>query len=117
MSEHTATPWAHRPEKYDDWGLIRAADGYPVATADVSARVPDTGPHRVWAKGGFPEPVEVAANAEFICRAANCHDELVAALEKALAVSETYHKTDNAELAAWAKLHDEFVAVIQKAKG
>lgn len=32
------------------------------------------------------EPVHVAGNAEFIVRAVNCHDELVAALKESLAM-------------------------------
>ena len=31
----TPGPWCYRPRKYDDWGLIRGGDDYPVASASV----------------------------------------------------------------------------------
>lgn len=39
MSEqrHTPGPWAYRPEKYDDWGFVRASDGALVAAAKDSS--------------------------------------------------------------------------------
>lgn len=73
MSEqkHTPGPWTVRPDEHDDWGLVRAADGYPVATAGVSARCQPWGqqharvPREVWAQG----PDDVAANARLIAAA------------------------------------------------
>lgn len=31
----TPGPWTYRPHRYDDWGLIRGGDDYPVASAST----------------------------------------------------------------------------------
>lgn len=31
----TPGPWVYRPHKYDDWGLVRGSDDYPVASASI----------------------------------------------------------------------------------
>lgn len=33
MSEYTPGPWAYRPDKYDDWGTVKGADGFVICQA------------------------------------------------------------------------------------
>jgi hypothetical protein len=69
-AERTPTPWSI------DGELVRGADGTIVALR-----------HRLPA-------ITHLANAEFICRSANCHDDLVAALKMArdyVALTEWSH--------------------------
>lgn len=80
MINHTPGPWVHRPEKYDDWGLVRAADGMPVASANVSARHPDVMPEPI--DGLFPEPPEIAANALLISAAPAFYREATRIIER-----------------------------------
>jgi hypothetical protein len=68
IGKRTPGPWRHRPNEHDDWGLVRAADGMPVVTAHVAARVPDDY-SPPWVNGGFPEPPEITANAKLIAAA------------------------------------------------
>lgn len=64
-------PWANRPNDFDDWGLVRGADGMPVASCAPEARIGD---FREQAREGTIDewhigPPEVAVNTEFIARA------------------------------------------------
>lgn len=67
----TKGPWTVRPHPHDDWGLIRAGDGRPVADTGTSARCNEfrNAPEGAmdfdaWEAG----PPEVAANAALIAR-------------------------------------------------
>lgn len=75
MSKHTPIPWT-----FDDiWHLIKGPNGEEVA-AIHSAQASDT------ARRG--NRFTANANAEFIVRACNNHDKLVAALAMCIAVME-----------------------------
>lgn len=82
MSEHTALPWAYRPQIGDDWGVIRspaAADGFAhlvaVARPGRFLTEDEKDEHRR-AKTDPHGP-----NAAFIVCACNSHDDLVKAIE------------------------------------
>lgn len=86
-AKHSPTPWAVRPDPLDDWGVVRAADGLPVADAGVSARCreyldaePESFTQEQWEAG----PPVVAANAALIVAAVNLHHRLVAACRKVI---------------------------------
>ena len=74
MSEtkHTPTPWACDYEDQDHTGIGIADDEMLIAL--------------VAPKGG-PDELD-KANAEFICLAVNCHDELVGMVECAIAAMD-----------------------------
>lgn len=63
------------------------------------------------------------ANAEFVCRAVNCHEELLAAIQAALSVkalwapTEASHKDHPEEGAALACMLFNFEQVVAKATG
>lgn len=72
MIDHTPTPWFHRPKFTEITGApIRDVSG-AILSKHIVARVSN---HNL-SGGNFV----AAANAAFIVRAANCHDDLVAAL-------------------------------------
>lgn len=66
MIEHTPTPWAADPDDRDgyEWNIHIVTE----SNRDMRVAFMTSGP-------------EAAANADFIVKAVNCHDELVAALE------------------------------------
>jgi len=69
-SKHTPGPWEYRPNKYDDWGVVRSADGLPVAQACVGRWYKDFDAHRV----NKTDPGE--ANARLIAAAPDLLDAL-----------------------------------------
>lgn len=81
---HTPTPWAYRPQEYDDWGVIRTtvanADGWhPVVAVARYVGEPseaDLNEHR----RNKTDPSY--ANAAFIVHAVNNHAGLVDALRE-----------------------------------
>lgn len=77
-TQHTPGPWFYRPDRHDDWGLVKDADGMPVATANMSARHPAEKADYVPGVG-FPEPPEITANGILITAAPD-HALLLAAL-------------------------------------
>ena len=72
-AKYTPGPWQYRPNKYDDWGVVRSADGLPVVQACVGRWSADFDSHRT----NGTDPGE--ANARLIAAA----PELLAALERA----------------------------------
>jgi len=77
MSDRTPTPWVIRPERHDDWGWIRGADGELACIARHHDRKDDD-------KHRMDKTDPYAANAAFIVKAVNSHDALVKALEELL---------------------------------
>lgn len=90
MGEHTPTPWAteYRKGQNSFYGqdIYEAATGETIATAAwYPVALSDT--HTTTNR---------EANAAFIVKAVNCHDDLVAALEEARsAVEYAYRGTDS----------------------
>jgi len=90
VTEHTPTPWAYRPQKHDDWGWIRDADGGLAATARDG---------RVWSeqfdeyRAAGKDPYE--PNATFIVKAVNNHDVLVSALQALVDNINDYERVNN----------------------
>ena len=80
-TKHTPGPWVYRPNKDDNWGVVRSADGLPVAQACVGRWSKDFDTHRT----NNTDPGE--ANARLIASA----PELLAALE---AIIDTCNKID-----------------------
>jgi hypothetical protein len=86
MTDHTPTPWAYRSSPHDDWGWIRG----PKQDDGIAPLV-------AMARSGLWESVEMldehrtnktdpyGANAAFIVKAVNHHDELVLLLHQAKA--------------------------------
>lgn len=77
MSAHTALPWRTESSDYpghvvapgsEHGSFVRVATFHPVEQADFNYRASRNA---------------MAANAEFACRAVNCHDELLSALKAA----------------------------------
>lgn len=65
----TPGPYAHRPERSDDWGWIRAADGDLVATTCMQNRYDHATAHTAenYEPGrGYREPDIIAANGRFV---------------------------------------------------
>ena len=78
LTGFTPGPWAYRPEKYDDWGMVRGADKYPVASAST-CRSDDfeKNEHR----RNKTDPAD--ANARLIAAAPDLHAALTDALDRA----------------------------------
>ena len=80
MTDHSPLPWAYRPYKHDDWGWIRGPImegeqiGELVAKAHCWASEDEKDAHR----RSKTDPY--AANAAFIIKAVNNHDDLVNSL-------------------------------------
>lgn len=72
MSGFTRGPWEYRPREHDDWGVVRAPDGYFIAQCSVSRWSEDLDKHRA----AKTDPSE--ANARLI---AACPDGISAAKE------------------------------------
>ena len=89
---HTPTPW-HVVTIDGSIGSIEAEDGSPVAQAQPRGTL------------RHPDHAERRANADFIVRAVNCHDDLVDALEAFLDVGNCKASRDMA------------IAALTKAKG
>ena len=96
MTEATKRPWNRGENGRDTFGIY-AANGKRIA--EVLPRPADD-------DFGFPD--EAIANAEFIVKAVNNHDALVAALEAAIPMlthaTRTTNGTSRARLAAEAAL-------------
>ncbi len=83
MVEHTSTPWFASVPIY--------SNGY----AHVSTRASFDGDIATcWHKGPDVSTVVSAANAAFIVRAVNVHDELVAALKAVIDATQAYLPPD-----------------------
>ncbi len=106
MTKHTALPWKVVAEDIGDETFIYApvgikgADGFDVVSYE----------------GGFTPNSEwkldvIKANADFIIRACNCHDELVEACKEAIELIEIM--TDYKGLSTWKMLK----AALSKAEG
>ena len=67
-TKHTPGKWDYKPTSHGDFNICEKA-GLAVA---------------VVVQNGFRPPQETMANAAFIVKACNCHDELVGALEDVL---------------------------------
>jgi len=83
-AQHTPTPWAYRPNEFDDWGWIRAANGDLVAVAKASPWL--TAEDFTLFREIKSDPA--IANAAFIVRACNSHDALVEALTKLISAAK-----------------------------
>lgn len=92
MSNHTPGPWRHRPHKHDDWGIIKAEDGMPVASAAMLARFPEE--RSEWDKenGCFPEPPEIAANAKLMASSPSLQSILMDMVGES---TDTFHNSDD----------------------
>ncbi len=96
----TPGPWAYRPEKHHDWGIIRAGDGMPVVNATVFARIPDNLASDNYRDWPITEPPEIGANAKFIAHARNSDigriaQDLAARLERIREIlSEEFSASD-----------------------
>jgi hypothetical protein len=93
---HTPTPWT--------------AKGYDVRAGQAGRMIAYTGPHHT-PDDQYPKgcKLEDEANAAFIVKAVNCHDELVEALENCLSAFETHY-------VAGEKLSDIYSARIERAR-
>ena len=106
LTGFTPGPWAYRPEKYDDWGMVRGADKYPVASAST-CRSDDFEKNEHRRKKTDPAD----ANARLIAAAPDLHAALRAALDRAeKAEAERDEQVD------WVKsLSDDVIAAEAKA--
>ena len=91
QAQHTPGPWKYQrthPQSGDAWFVLTDARGYgpimEVGGHDVNGQVAE-------AKYMITEPDIIEANAEFICRACNSHDGLVAALKDMLSIADSTH--------------------------
>jgi hypothetical protein len=91
MEEHTPTPWELRGA-----ATLRGADGDYIATLENNGRR--------------------SANAAFIVRAANCHAELVRALDDLVEAVKTHYGVGNHETVLGI-CRDEADAILAKARG
>jgi len=98
-AKFTPGPWIYRPNKYDDWGVVKSPDGLPVAQACVGRWSKDFDKHRTEGT----DPAE--ANARLIAAA----PELLAALEAARLWAVEYYGS-----LPWLESAE---AAIAKAKG
>lgn len=73
MNQHTPTPWGINPHRSSE--VRQVQDGRPVGQLICDSR-------------SFNVRVPWAQNAAYIAHAANCHDELLAALEDMLIVAD-----------------------------
>lgn len=74
--EATSAPWAVRPQEFDDWGYIRAADGY--AVADTCKNFRYTQEEAAQCRRDGTQPAQVEANAQFIAALRNAASGLIA---------------------------------------
>lgn len=88
----TKGPWDVRPKPHDDWGMIRGADGKPVADTAMNARCREFRDSdealrdgALWAAG----PPEVAANARLIARYRTLCPELAGECERLMTEVES----------------------------
>ena len=102
-AKHTPGPWKYRPDKYDDWGVVKSADGYPVVQACLGRWTSEFDTHRT----NKTDPAE--ANARLISAA----PELLAALENIVIQMNNYGSLNNLSWEGWEKAR----AAISKAKG
>lgn len=76
---HTPTPWRAIPGETSIWTDINPEDLSSYGLGIMVAETPPPLP----SQRGNPSYEERSANAAFIVRAVNCHDDLVAALKEA----------------------------------
>lgn len=71
IATHTPTPWMVRPDSREIWSAMLSESNRMVAQVAAAPFAP------------YPTSAEGNANAAFIVRAVNAHDDLVKALEEA----------------------------------
>jgi len=111
---HTPTPW--RVEENTDliWGACNADDtssygmGYPIVAGFAS--------FGTWA-AGRPDFNEKEANAEFIVRAVNAHDELIEALNECAEYFERFSDADYDQDGFVPNKEMEMLSMIKRAMG
>ncbi len=113
MNEHTPEPWGYT-EDADDGGGARFVIHSLPWTGEMIAATSSHGPHY---KPHGPEVQEDEANARFIVRACNAHEDLLAACE---AVEAQLLKDAEGccpeKLERLRPLYDQVLAAIAKAK-
>jgi hypothetical protein len=87
-AEHTPLPWSIRPNKFDDWGFIRGADGQTLACIARGADDKEFDGHR---RDGT-DPYQ--ANADLIVHSVNAIPNLIAALEPFAKLIDRYDEAN-----------------------
>lgn len=85
MAEHTPTPWSYKPAKFPtdgefDCGIGAAIGGTSFCIAETFGRCATT------------IKLDAQANAAFIVKAVNSHDDLVKALEEILSAEKEFRE-------------------------
>jgi hypothetical protein len=83
MAEHSALPWSI-PVSSQGWERWEDGLGGPIGNADTSHLL------FVYSDDDTIDPEVARANREFVLRAVNAHDALVAACEMALRLTRSY---------------------------
>lgn len=109
MITPTPGPWRVRGQQHDDWGMIRGADGFPVASTCMLARY--TEEEATAARGAGTSPPTVEANAYLVAAA----PELLSALRFILAFYDPGQKVLDTE--AWKRAEAAGRAAVTKAEG
>jgi hypothetical protein len=89
MSEHTPTPWVYRPHEHDDWGWIRGpkeGDFTGPIVAISRSNKNETSDSFDAHRAAGTDPYE--ANAAFIIKAVNNHDDIVRALQSIAGIAD-----------------------------
>lgn len=107
MSEHTPTPWVIRPERHDDWGWIRGADGELACIARHHDRKDDD-------KHRMDKTDPYAANAALIVKAVNNHERLVKAVQDLLyGMQRVSERPDSlVALSIWSNAEEKANAIL-----
>ena len=92
-AQHTPLPWSIRPNKFDDWGFIRGADGQTLACVARGQEEKEFD----WHRSHGTDPYQ--ANADLIVHSVNAVPGLIVALEE-IAATDQYpdHEDSAAEL-------------------
>jgi hypothetical protein len=96
-------PWAYRPERYDDWGTVRDAEGHPVANTCPPGLAQDFKDERrnqppsvtLWKAG----PPQARAVAELLIRAEREADPTP--VDEAIADSLGWTRFESDKLTTW----------------
>ena len=76
-SEHTPTPWHFCPEEYSGLDIVRSNGSRTIPAAAITGRSPTDGGEGWHYIAAMNSHTESAADAEFIVRACNAHDDLL----------------------------------------